>query len=127
MSRTVILIGIGGFIGSISRYLVASFFTRVFPSSFPYGTFIVNISGCLLIGIFYGISERCDWFTPEWRIFLTTGFCGGFTTFSSFAYENISLLQASGYITFTVYSIASFALGLLAVVGGISLIRLVIS
>ncbi len=127
MNKTLLLVGIGGFLGSISRYLAASFFTRVFPSPFPYGTFIVNISGCLLIGIFYGLSEHYEWLTPEWRIFLVTGFCAGYTTFSSFAYENINLLQTSEYLTFSLYSIASFVLGLLAVLGGLLLTKITIS
>lgn len=125
MNRTIILIGIGGLFGSISRYLTASFFTRVFPSAFPYGTFIVNIVGCLLIGVFYGLSERYNWFTPDLRIFLATGFCGGFTTFSSFAYENIHLLQTSQYLTFTLYSFGSFAVGLLATFCGIILTKII--
>lgn len=123
MNRTIILIGIGGLLGSIARYLAASFFTKIFSSSFPYGTFIVNIVGCLLIGIFYGLSEHYNWFTPDLRIFFATGFCGGFTTFSSFTYENINLLQTSEYLTFALYSIGSFAVGLLAVFGGLTLIK----
>ena len=124
MNRTIVLIGIGGLLGSISRYLTASLFAKVFSSPFPYGTFIVNVVGCLIIGIIYGISERYNWLSADWRIFLTTGFCGGFTTFSSFAHENINLLQASEYLTFASYSIGSFAIGLLAVFGGIALIKM---
>lgn len=124
MNRTIILIGIGGLLGSIARYLTASYFTKVLPSPFPYGTFIVNIAGCLLIGIFYGLSERYKWFTPDLRLFLATGFCGGFTTFSSFTYENINLLQTSEYLTFALYSIGSFAVGLLAAFGGLSLTKI---
>lgn len=124
MNRTIILIGIGGLLGSIARYLAASFFTKALPSTFPYGTFIVNIVGCLLIGIFYGLSERYDWFSPDLRLLLATGFCGGFTTFSSFAYENISLLQTSEYLTFASYSIGSFAVGLLAAFGGLALTKI---
>lgn len=126
MNRTLFLIGIGGLLGRACCYLAASFFTKVFPSTFPYGTFIVNISGCLLIGIFYGLSDRYEWLTPGWRIFLTTGFCGGYTTFSSFAYENINLLQAEQYFTFAAYSVASFVLGLLAVLSGLLLTKITI-
>ena len=124
MSRILLLIGAGGFIGSVARYATASWFTKLFPSSFPYGTFVANIIGCLAIGIIYGLSERYNWLTPEWRFFLATGLCGGYTTFSSFAYENINLLQSSNYFTFAVYSLGSFAIGLLAVFGGISLTKI---
>lgn len=121
------LVGFGGLLGSICRYLIAIFFTRHFSSVFPYGTFIVNIFGCLLIGIFYGLSEQFDWFTPSWRIFLATGFCGGFTTFSSFAYENINLLQTSEYLMFATYSIGSFVLGLLSAFAGVVLVKMIAS
>ena len=123
--RTIILIGIGGFIGGIARYLMASFFTKLIPSVFPYGTFVVNISGCFLIGIFYALSERYKWLSPELRIFLTTGLCGGFTTFSSLMFEDITLLQASDYITALLYIITSIVLGLLAVFSGNFLIKII--
>lgn len=121
MSRIFLLIAVGGAIGSIARYLITTYFAKFFP--FPFGTFIINISGCLLIGIFYGLSERFN-FTFEWRIFLTTGLCGGFTTFSAFAYENIKLLQTEQYFTFSLYSITSILLSLLAVWGGLSLTKI---
>lgn len=124
MSRILFLIGTGGLIGSIVRYLVASYFTKVFPSAFPYGTFVVNIIGCLIIGVVFGLSERFSWLTPEWRFFLATGICGGFTTFSSFAYENIKLIQEGNFLVFAGYSIASFALGLLAVFIGLTLTKI---
>lgn len=122
MNRSVILVGIGGLLGSIARYLAASFITKTFPSAFPYGTFGVNITGCLIIGIVFGLSERFDWL-PEWRLFLATGFCGGFTTLSSVAYENIVLLQDKDYLTFASYSILSFVTGLTATFIGLSLTR----
>jgi CrcB protein len=122
MNRSVILVGIGGLLGSIARYLVASFITSTISSAFPYGTFVVNITGCLIIGIIFGLSERFDWL-PEWRLFLATGFCGGFTTLSSVAYENIVLLQDKDYLTFASYSILSFVLGLTATFIGLSLTR----
>lgn len=122
MNRYVILVGIGGLLGSISRYLAATLITKTIPSAFPYGTFAVNILGCLIVGVIFGLSEKFDWL-PEWRLFLATGFCGGFTTFSSFAYENIVLLQDKDYLTFASYSILSFALGLAATFIGLSLTR----
>jgi CrcB protein len=124
MIRTLFLIGIGGLIGSIARYLTTIYFNKVFTSTFPYGTFFVNIAGCLIIGFVYGLSERFNWFTSEWRLFFATGICGGFTTFSAFAYENVRLIQAGNFFVFASYSIASVGFGLLAVFIGLTLIKL---
>ncbi len=124
MGRIFLLVGVGGFLGSIARYLLASWLTKLLPFAFPYGTFAANILGCLLIGVVYGLSQRFDWLTPEWNLFLATGFCGGFTTFSSFTYENLSLIEYSNYPTFALYTIGSFTVGLLAVFGGITLTRI---
>lgn len=124
MSRIFLLVGAGGFLGSIARYLTASYFTKLIPSSFPYGTFVANIIGCLIIGVIYGLSERFDWLTPEWRFFLATGFCGGYTTFSSFAYENLQLIQAGNYLTFASYSILSFSIGLFAAFIGLIITKI---
>lgn len=110
--------GTGGFLGTIARFLVSRFMHRIFLVSFPIGTFTVNIIGCLLIGILFGISEKGDLLTPEWRIFLTTGFCGGFTTFSTFSLENISLLKDGNFLFFALYTGLSVALGLLATYAG---------
>lgn len=123
MGRTLLLIGAGGFIGSIARYLTSIYLTKLFPSAFPYGTFAVNFLGCLIIGLHFGLSERFTWITVEWRIFIALGICGGYTTFSTFAYENIKLLQDGNYLVFGIYSIASFALCLLAVFLGLTLAK----
>lgn len=123
MVRTLLLIGIGGAAGSILRYLVAVWLRQT-PATFPYGTLAVNILGCLLIGVLAGLSERFRWFTDEWRIFLSVGFCGGFTTFSAFALENIRLLQNNQYGPFLLYTSLSLVLGLVAVVAGNGLARL---
>jgi len=126
MIKISLLIGLGGFIGSIARHLTVSVMTKLFPSAFPYGTFSANIIGCLVIGVFYGLSERFDWLTPPWRFFLMTGLCGGYTTFSSFAYENIALLQGREHGTFALYTLGSLSIGLLAVWGGMTLTKITI-
>lgn len=121
------LVGVGGFLGSVLRYLVATYFTKSFSSVFPYGTFVVNIVGCFLIGVFYGLSEHYEGFSSEWRLFLATGFCGGFTTFSSFSYENLLLLQRGEYLIFFAYAIGSFVLGLIAAFVGVFVVKLISS
>ncbi len=123
MNRNIILVAIGSMLGGVARYLAAFFITKNITSAFPYGTFAVNVVGCLAIGGIYGLSERYGWFSADLRLFLATGFCGGFTTFSSFAYENIQLLQDKDYLTFGTYSGLSFAFGLFAAFIGLSLTK----
>lgn len=120
---SIVLVGIGGMAGSIFRYLFAYYMTKIVSSPFPVGTFLVNLIGSLLIGLFYGLSVRYDWFSTVWRVLLISGLCGGFTTFSSFSYENIQLLQTHHYQTFALYSFGSFTLCLLATAAGIYIIK----
>ena len=123
-AKIIMLVGAGGFIGSVARYLMTLFLMRAMPGVFPYGTFAVNILGCLVIGLVYGLSEKFARFNPDWRLFIATGICGGFTTFSAFAYENIKLLQQGEWIMFAWYSFSSFALSLIAVAAGLMLTKI---
>ncbi|ABG58930.1 fluoride efflux transporter CrcB [Cytophaga hutchinsonii] len=118
-----ILVLVGGAIGSGSRYLLSLHITRTYPGTFPYSTFAVNIIGCLLIGIIYGLAERFQ-LAVHWRLFLATGLCGGFTTFSAFAYENILLLQNGNYTAFTVNTLGSCMFGFTAVFLGVMLTKI---
>jgi CrcB protein len=118
MFKYVVLIGTGGFIGSVLRFYVSRLVQDFFLSSFPYGTSVVNVIGCLLIGFIYGIAEKGTWLTPEWRIFLTVGLCGGFTTFSTFSSENFQLLRDGQFIQAILYTSSSVLLGFLAVYSG---------
>jgi len=123
MDRTLILVGIGGLFGSILRYLVAVFFARQAASAFPYGTLFVNLAGCFLIGILFALSEKGNVLSPEWRILLTTGFCGGFTTFSTFSYESIRLIQDGEIFLVSVYVAGSVVVGLVSTWLGMLLVR----
>lgn len=100
--------------GSIARYLSQQAVLKFYPSSFPFGTLAVNITGCFIIGLVYAFTEKGNLLSPEWRIFLATGFCGGFTTFSSFAYENIVMLRDGELLYTFLYVAASIIVGFLA-------------
>lgn len=123
MGRTILFVAIGGAIGSVCRYLAAMTIVGWLPFTFPFGTFIVNITGSFIMGSVVGLAERYIWIHHDWRIFLTAGFCGGFTTFSAFAFENVELLLAKNYVTFAAYSIASFVLCVTAALVGLMLTR----
>lgn len=124
MGRILLLIGLGGFLGSIGRFLTGMLFIKYWPSSFPLGTFAANVLGCLVIGIIYGLSERYDWMNPQLKLFLATGFCGGYTTFSSFTFENLELLQAGNYLLMALYTLLSITLGLMAVFLGVMITKI---
>jgi CrcB protein len=123
MDGNIILVGVGGFLGSVFRYLVTILLARQFTTSFPLGTLTVNIVGCFLIGILFALSEKGNLLTPEWRIFLTTGFCGGFTTFSTFSYESIRLLQDGEILYLSLNVIVSVVIGFASTYLGMFFIR----
>ena len=125
MLKNIFIIGLGGGIGSIARYLCQKYISETFPHPFPFPTFIVNIIGCLLIGIFYGLSEKGNILTPEWRFFLITGICGGYTTFSTFAYENVMLLKSGDFLYFGLYAALSVFFGIACTFAGIAFIKLI--
>ena len=124
MLKTLLYIGFGSFLGGIARYLTARAVQNSIASTFPYGTMVVNLLGCFLIGLIFGISERTNLINDEWRIFLTVGFCGGFTTFSTFANENMTLLRDGNFFYFALYTGLSVFLGLVAVFFGNALTKI---
>jgi len=107
-------IGAGSFLGGIARYLMSWWFQGLFLTAFPIGTLSVNVLGSFLIGLFYGVFERAPFLDTELRMFLTVGFCGGFTTFSTFANENLMLLREGNFFYAGLYIFFSLFLGLLA-------------
>lgn len=123
MTRSLLLVGLGSCIGGIARYLSQLLVQKHYPSSFPFGTLSVNITGCFLVGIIYALADRGNIMSPGTRLLLATGFCGGFTTFSSFAFENISLLRDGEFFYTSMYILLSVVFGLLAVYLGILLIK----
>lgn len=121
--RALLIIGVGGGIGSILRYLLQIFVGRHVPLAFPLGTFLVNCSGCFLIGMFYSLSAKYSGFNPDWRLFLITGLCGGFTTFSTYSYDGLMLLKQGSNWAFIFYVLGSVVLGLLATFAGAALFK----
>jgi len=115
MLKQLLLIGTGGFIGSVARFLVSRLNTRIDWLSIPMGTLTVNVLGSLLIGFLIGISEKSPILTVEWRMFLMVGLCGGFTTFSSFSGENLVLMKNGQILPLLLYTGLSIFLGFIAV------------
>jgi len=111
--RTLLLIGVGGMFGSIARYLTSQLLNRYFSEPLPVGTLVVNIVGAFLIGLIIGMGERYRWFTEPWHFFLAVGFCGSFTTYSTFAYENYSLIKQGHISTLVFYISISLVVGIL--------------
>lgn len=124
MIRNILLVGLGGGVGSIARYWCQKWFADHIQNSFPWGTFTVNILGCFLIGLIYALAEKTTLLSPQTRLMLITGLCGGFTTFSTFAFENMSLVRSGDYVYLILYISASVLLGIAAVFAGIGLIKL---
>ncbi len=124
MIKTIFLVGTGGFFGSVSRFLASRFMQNYFPSAFPFGTFFVNITGCFFIGLIYGFSERSSLLTSNWKLFLAVGFCGGFTTFSTFANENLALLRDGEFFHFILYTSLSVFLGIAATFIGVLITKI---
>ncbi len=114
MIKNLLLVGLGGGVGSIARYLSQRWVTALYPSHFPWATFGVNVIGCFAIGLFWGLSFRSFNDNESWKLFLMVGLCGGFTTFSAFTLEGIGLLKEQRLFLFFSYIAASVILGLLA-------------
>ncbi len=116
-----LLVAIGGGIGSVTRYLVGGWFANRFGPAFPYGTFVINVTGSFIIGLFLAFAQERVSLSPYWRLFFAVGFLGGYTTFSSFEYESIRLLQDGEMLLGAVYMIGSVVAGGIAAISGITL------
>lgn len=125
MIKVLLIVGTGGFLGSISRYLVQQMMQEKFDTNFPIGTLTVNILGSFIIGLIYALSEKGDILSPEWRLFLAVGLCGGFTTFSSLAYESFQMIKLEEFIFVALYMGLSLFLGLIATYMGVLTLKLI--
>jgi CrcB protein len=120
--KQLLLVFLGGGLGSSLRYWIGNLFDSS-ENGFPYGTFLVNIVGSLLIGIILGIALKNNTLSQNTVLFLATGFCGGFTTFSAFAHENHLFLKSGDFTSFALYTVASFVIGFAAVFFGMWLVK----
>ena len=121
MIKEILLVGSGSFLGGIARYLVALAMQGM-HTVLPWATLTVNIAGCFLVGVFWALFCR-DFSNSSMNLFLTAGFCGGFTTFSAFSKESVILLQSGNYTAFILYILGSTVFGIFAVMAGFVLAR----
>lgn len=120
--KQLVFVFIGGGAGSIARFLISKFLNTP-DNTIPFGTLIVNTIGSLLIGIILGVALKYQSFSQNMVLLLTTGFCGGFTTFSAFAFENYDLLKSGDLTAFFVYTLASIIIGFTFVFAGVWLVK----
>ncbi len=121
--KIILAIGTGSFLGGILRYALTQFVQEKYASAFPYGTFLVNMIGCFLIGLVFGLTDRGS-LNPEWKLFLATGLIGGFTTFSAFSNETIELLRSGHFGSAALYIAGSLIAGLAVTFLGMSIMKL---
>ncbi|WP_318344577.1 fluoride efflux transporter CrcB [Flagellimonas baculiformis] len=122
--KQAFLVFLGGGLGSVLRYLISKPLNPLFQNFFL-GTFLVNMIGCLLIGFVLGLTSKGNLLSSNGALFLATGFCGGFTTFSAFAFEKHHLLRSNELLSFALYLFSSVGVGILAVVLGLWLAKLI--
>ena len=118
MIKSLLLVGLGSFCGGTLRYYISTLMKSVCNQGFPWGTLLVNLVGCLLIGVVFGLFGKMETQFNSWCLILTAGFCGGFTTFSAFANESLQMLQSGNTLNLIIYILASVLVGIALVALG---------
>lgn len=123
--QKIVLLGLAGALGSLTRYGLAGLVQRATPGTFPLGTFVVNVLGCLAFGFIWGVCENRISLHPDVRVVLLTGFMGAFTTFSTFTFESLGLMETGQWMAFALYAGGQLLLGLVLLWLGMGAGRLV--
>ena len=123
MIKSIFILGIGSFAGGALRHYLSTLAKSCCGQEFPYGTLAVNLVGCLIFGILFALFQRVEETYSPWCLLLTTGLCGGFTTFSTFSHESMMMSQSGNYIGFAIYIAASIILGLVLIAVGMIIFR----
>ena len=120
---TILIMALGATLGAALRYYTSLWAAARFGTAFPYGTLLVNVVGSFILGAFLALAAQRIVVNPGLRLFVATGFCGSLTTFSTYSYETVALLEQGNYLTSALYMFGSLVLGLVSVIAGAALIR----
>ena len=121
--KAILMVAAGSALGGVARYSLQLLLFRLYPGTFPLGTFLVNLTGCFLIGLFFSLAERAGSISQETKLFLITGFCGGYTTFSTFSVDGLSLFRSGKTFYFVLYTAGSIIMGMLMTWLGMQVIK----
>ncbi len=116
-------IALGAVVGASARYFISGYVARIFSTTFPYGTLIINLTGSLVLGFFLILAGERLLLDPRWRLLIAIGFCGSYTTFSSYAFESFALMEQGQWLLMAVNILASNVLCLAAVLAGAAIAR----